>query len=144
MKMPRPHIKALSKQAIAILEEQKRYTGSFKYVFHSMEAKDGHIVTNTLLKNIHNSGYVGKWTDKVTTHGFRSTFRTICSKNETDLLKICIGEKAIEDYMAHSEKEVVVQSYERERASLETKRKLAEWYADKLENLYPLYSTQIN
>ena len=50
-----------------------------------------------------------------------------------------ISEEAIESVLAHKEYNPVKFSYEREKATIEQKRTLLEWYANYLNNIEPLF-----
>ena len=84
------HIVPLSKQAIEILKEVKKFTGNKKYIFASY-SKSGHLDPNSLMKQIRLRGY-GR--DKVTIHGFRSSFMTICEEEEIET-NVAILEMAV-------------------------------------------------
>ena len=89
-------------------------------------------------KAIRNLGYNDKYKGKVTPHGFRATFRTICSINKAELLGLGISEEVIESALAHKEFNQVKFSYEREKATLEQKRTLLQWYEDYLNGIEDL------
>ena len=84
------HIVPLSKQAIEILKEVKKFTGDRKYIFASY-SKSGHLDPNSLMKQIRQRGW-GR--DKVTIHGFRSSFMTICEEEEIET-NVAILEMAV-------------------------------------------------
>ena len=50
-----------------------------------------------------NLGEKEKYKGIATSHGFRATFRTICSQNKAELLNLGISEEAIESALAHKE-----------------------------------------
>lgn len=85
MKMGYSHKIALSSYAIKILKEQQNFCILDNgFVFPAFN-KQNHLHKDSLNKaiiNLNNQKYKGK----VTAHGFRATFRTICSKNKADLL----------------------------------------------------------
>ena len=84
-KVDREHIVPLSTQAIALLKEVKQFTGHHKNVFYST-SKVGHISPQAMLKQIRLRGW-GQ--DKITIHGFRSSFATMCEEVlEEDLVHI--------------------------------------------------------
>ena len=77
MKMAEPLIVPLSKQAFGILEEQKRLSFKSKsesYVFNGQNGPSSVLSENTLNKALKASGIDS---DKHTSHGYRSTARTI-------------------------------------------------------------------
>ncbi|MDU5325193.1 tyrosine-type recombinase/integrase [Campylobacter ureolyticus] len=137
MKMEKEHIIPLSKQVIAIFEEQILYSNGFKYVFPSGN-KNGHLHRDSLSKAIRNLGEKNKYKEVATSHGFRATFRTICTLYSDKITKLGISDKVVEECLSHKEDNKVIASYERQRATLEQKRILMQWYADFIDNIEPL------
>lgn len=135
MKMKHPHTIALSSYALDILKHQKKEFGFInnKFVFPTF-SKTGHINRDTLSKALRTFNN-GKWEQKVTTHGFRATFRTICSLNKAELIQKGISDEVIEACLAHKTDNQVKFAYEREKATFEQKRILMQWYGDYLNNL---------
>jgi len=84
------HVVPLSRQAIEILKEVKKFTGKKKYIFASY-SNSGHLDPNSLMKQIRQRGW-GR--DKVTIHGFRSSFLTICEEEEIET-NVAILEMAV-------------------------------------------------
>jgi len=68
MKMRRPHIVPLSKQALEIVQELKAYKGVGNYLFPSQIRAHNHMSNNTILKALERMGYKGR----VIGHGFRA------------------------------------------------------------------------
>lgn len=68
MKMRRPHIVPLAKQAIAILEEQKRMSVYGDWIFPNQVTPRKHMSNCTILGAIKRLGYKGQMTG----HGFRA------------------------------------------------------------------------
>jgi len=132
MKMRYPHRVALSEQAIAVLKEQKLFSGNHEFVFPSEKTETGHITTEGLGKALKRLGG-GKYS--VTPHGFRATFRTICTINLAQLNLLGLSNKTIETALAHQENDQVVAVYERTRATDEQLIALMQWYGDFLSNL---------
>ncbi|MDY5950531.1 MAG: hypothetical protein SPJ16_04985 [Helicobacter sp.] len=95
-------------------------------------SKDGHIHRDTLSKALRRLNK-GKWNGKVTT--LRATFRTICSINEVELLKLGVGNNAIESALAHKTNNAIQYAYEREKSTLKQQEVLMQWYGDYLNNL---------
>ena len=138
MKMRATHEIPLSKYMLKILNAQKLFCYDLKgYVFPALNT-NGHLHRDTLSKAIRNLGSKNKYSGIATSHGFRATFRTICSRNKAELLNLGISEEAIESVLAHKELNVVKHSYEREKATIEQKAKLLEWYGDYLNSIEPL------
>ncbi|MCI6344469.1 MAG: tyrosine-type recombinase/integrase [Campylobacter sp.] len=137
MKMNYAHKIALCSQAIRILQAQKLFSGDKIFVFPAAN-KDGHLNRDTISKAVRNLGGKNKYNGVATSHGFRATFRTICSLHKAELLKLGISDEAIESALAHKERDQVKFAYERETATLAQKRILMQWYADFLESIEPL------
>lgn len=135
MKMRYAHQILLSKEAIKILKEQKNYSPiESEFVFLAFN-NQGHLHRDTIGKAIRNLGGKNKYLDKASAHGFRATFKTICSLNLAKLGMLGISEKTIENVLAHKELNSVKYAYERQTATIEQKRTLMQWYADYLNNL---------
>lgn len=132
------HQIALSSYAKEILKEQQLFSGSDKFVFPSTNAA-GHLHRDSLSKAIRNLGGKGKYKDRATSHGFRATFRTICSTHKAELYRLGITEEAIESALAHVEPNEVKRSYERKKATIEQITMLMQWYGDYLNSITPLF-----
>ena len=128
----------LCSYALKVLKEQQMFSGYSVFVFPA-DTMAGHLHRDSISKAIRNLGGKDKYNGKVTSHGFRATFRTICSLHKAELLQMGISEEAIESVLAHKEYNPVKFSYEREKATIEQKRKLLEWYANYLNNIEPLF-----
>ncbi|MGH1600223.1 tyrosine-type recombinase/integrase [Campylobacter majalis] len=135
MKMKEEHKVALSSYALTVLKEQYIYSHNSEFVFPSIISKDGHIQHDTISKAIRNLGDTNKYKDAVTAHGFRATFKTLCSLNYAELLQMGITEKNIEAALAHKENDDVKFAYEREKAREQAQQKLMQWYGDYLNSL---------
>lgn len=135
MKMREPFNIALSSYALRILELQKADFGILEspFVFPTI-SKDGHIHRDTLSKALRRLNK-GKWNSKVTTHGFRATFRTICTLHKAQLLQMGISDEVIETCLAHKESSSIKYAYEREKSTLKQQEVLVQWYGDYLNNL---------
>ncbi|MDC9595187.1 tyrosine-type recombinase/integrase, partial [Xenorhabdus sp. IM139775] len=123
MKMRRPHIIPLSRQAVDILEQIKPITGQGKYVFQGRinQAQSMSAMTlNTLIKRI---GYAGR----VTGHGFRHTMSTILHEQGYNTAWI-------ETQLAHVDKNSIRGTYNHAQY-LEGRREMLQWYADYMEML---------
>ena len=124
MKMRRPHVVPLSKQAVAILTELRELTGGSEFVFPSSRSHVRPMSEGTLGAALRRLGYEN--TEHVP-HGFRSSFSTMA--NEGKLFDPDIIEAAL----AHDTPGVRGiynrATYEAER------RKLAQWWADRCDEL---------
>ncbi len=135
MKTQAPHTIALNSYALGILQRQKQATARLQSIFvfpafNSLKhlSRDR---LNTALQTIAN----GKYKGRVTAHGFRATFRTICTLHKAELLQKGISDEVIESALAHKTDNEIKYAYEREKASLEQLRILMQWYGDYLNNL---------
>lgn len=100
MKTKSTHEIALSSYALKILKEQHMFKIiDSSFVFPALNA-NGHLHRDTLSKAIRNLGGKNKYSGIATSHGFRATFRTICSKNKAELLNLGISEEVIESVLA--------------------------------------------
>lgn len=138
MKTGQRHEVALSTYAIKILKQQRLFSGGFKYVFPASLISNLHLHRDTLSKAIRNLSEPNKYNGVATPHGFRATFKTICSLNSTELQALGVSEKVVEECLAHKESDDVIRSYERQRATWEAKRKLMQWYGDYLNAIEDL------
>jgi len=73
MKMRRPHIVPLSRQALAILAGIQPLTGRGRYVFPALSTSKRPMSENTLNQALRRLGY---GPDEITSHGFRAMART--------------------------------------------------------------------
>ena len=135
MKMRHAHQITLSKQALSVLLEQIQYTPlESNFVFPSL-TKTVHINRDSISNAIRNIGGREKYNSKASAHGFRATFKTICSLHLTDLTQLGISDKTIENALALTESNAVKYAYERQTATIDQNRILMQWYADYLNNL---------
>lgn len=125
MKMRRPHIVPLPRQAIALLKQLLPVSGHHKYVFISNRGANRCISENTVRIAIRNLGY-----DKetITPHGFRATARTMLDE------KLGFRVDWIEHQLAHSVKDATGRAYNR-TSHLEGRRKMMQAWADYLDTL---------
>ncbi len=75
MKMKELHVVPLSKQAIAVLRNLERHSGSQKYLFPNEHNPSTFMSENTMLYALYRMGYHSR----ATGHGFRSTAVTVAS-----------------------------------------------------------------
>lgn len=120
MKMRRPHMVPLSRQAIAILKEVQNITGNREFIFYSPRSKNRHISNGTFLMALRHMGYE----KRMTGHGFRSLARTILNEKGYD-------PDVIERRLAHQDANKIRAAYN--RAEYTQKRKIMmQEYADEL------------
>lgn len=123
MKMRRPHIVPLSKQAIAVLSRTHELTGRYPLVFpgrNDPRKTMSEASINQVFKRI---GYQGK----VTGHGFRHTMSTILHEQG-------FNTAWIETQLAHIDKNAIRGTYNHAQY-LDGRREMLQWYADYLQNL---------
>jgi integrase len=125
MKMREPHIVPLSRQAIAVLHELKKYSGHWEYVFPSQHKPITFMNENALINALHRMGYKSK----ATSHGFRATASTILNENG-------FAPDVIERQLAHAERNGVRRAYNHAEY-LPERRKMMQWWADYLDGVAP-------
>lgn len=125
MKMKRPHIVPLSRQAIEVLYEQRLHRSPHNdYVFPSVVRANKNMSNNTILKALERLGYGGKMTG----HGFRSLAMT------TIIEQLKYREKVPDLQLAHAERNAVMASYNRSEL-LDERTKMMQDYADLLDKI---------
>ena len=126
MKMNRDHMIPLSRQAVGVLKELKRFVREDLYVFEQLKNPKKPMSSNTMLYAIYRMGFKGK----ATVHGFRATVSTILNENG-------FRGDVIELLLAHVEKNQVRAAYNRAEY-LDERREILQWWADHLDKIYPL------
>ena len=124
-KMRREHRMPLPRQAVAVLERLRCFTGRGKLVFPCVRTVLRPISENTLNAALRRLGYAK---DEATSHGFRATASTLlneCGKWNPD---------AIERQMAHVEKNAVRRAYARGE-HWDERVAMMQWWADYLDTL---------
>ena len=120
MKMRRPHVVPLSRQAIAILEELKKMARREDgWIFPSVLNPGRAISNNTILMGIKRMGYRGRMTG----HGFRALARTILDET------LHIRPDYIEHQLAHAVRDPNGRAYNR-TAHLPERHKMMQTWAD--------------
>jgi integrase len=126
MKMRAPHIVPLSKQALVILYDLKKFARDrTRFMFPVLGGADGVISENTITKALRTLGYTG---DTMTAHGFRSMASTLL--NEQQLWH----PDAIERQLAHTPRDKVRAAYNYAQHLPERRRMMQAW-ADYLDVL---------
>ncbi|WP_202307777.1 tyrosine-type recombinase/integrase [Dryocola clanedunensis] len=123
MKMRRPHLVPLPKQAIEILKQIKPISGRYQFVFpgRSQHTKPiSEMAMNVLIRRI---GYGGR----ATGHGFRHTMSTILHEEGYNTAWI-------ETQLAHVDKNSIRGTYNHAQY-LEGRREMLQWYADHMDSL---------
>ncbi|HEX6999658.1 MAG TPA: integrase arm-type DNA-binding domain-containing protein [Gammaproteobacteria bacterium] len=124
MKMGREHIVPLSRQALALLEELRPFTGRGRLVFPGLRSKEKPLSENTLNAALRNLGYTS---EQMTAHGFRSMA-------STQLNELGFEPDVIEAQLAHMGKDKVRAIYNR-ADYLQKRRKMMQAWADYLDGL---------
>ncbi len=124
MKMKRPHIVPLSKQAVSILQRSGLLFGDEGLVFPSVRDKNKPMSDNAMSKALRDMGYKGV----ATPHGFRSSFSSIAYERSG------YPSEVIEKALAHEEKNKIKAAYNRAEY-LEQRRALMDWWGKYLQNL---------
>lgn len=122
MKMKAPHIVPLSRQALAILQGQRAFSGAGDLVFPSPFYPGKPLSENTLNQALVRLGYGG---GRHTAHGFRALFSTVANEHGHDA-------DVIERHLAHAERNEVRAAYHRS-AYLAQRIELMQWWGDFLE-----------
>jgi integrase len=123
MKMRELHLVPLSRQAIAILNELKKITGNFEYIFPHINNPKRCMSENTLIYAIYRLGYHSR----TTAHGFRATASTILNENG-------FHPDVIERQLAHTERNKVRASYNHAQY-LPERCKMMQWWADYIDKV---------
>ena len=121
MKMRRPHIVPLSKQAIAVLQRAAKLWGTEGLVFPSVRDFSIPMSDNAMSKALRDMGYRGI----ATPHGFRASFSSMAYEKSE------FPSEVIEKALAHEEKNKIKRAYNRAEY-LQQRRQLMQWWGDKL------------
>ena len=121
MKLRKPHVVPLSRQALAILAQLRDMTGDGDLVLVSPQRPGHPLSENTFLFALYRLGYRGR----MTAHGFRSLASTVLNESgfEPDV---------IERQLAHKESDAVRAAYNRAEY-LPRRREMMQWWADWME-----------
>lgn len=128
MKMRRPHIVPLAKQAVVLLRELHRITGGGKYVFPALTSKTRPMSENTENTAIRRLGYDNT---QMTAHGFRSMASTRLNEG---FGKHRFKPDWIEMQLAHAEDDQSRGDYN-EAEYLDDRRRMMQLWADHLDSL---------
>lgn len=128
MKMRRPHLVPLSRQAVEILRETAKLSGDREHVFPNRNDPLQPASKAIILRALGRMGYTGKMTG----HGFRSVASTTLNENKT---KWGIHKDVIELQLAHVEKNASRAAYNFAEYLDERQSMMQQWadYLDKLK-----------
>ncbi len=124
MKMRRPHLVPLSKQAVTVLRDLQKHSGNREYVFASVAKPRQHMSNNTILKALERLGYKGRMTG----HGFRSLAMSTIKE------KLGYRHEVVDRQLAHAQRNKVDAAYDRAQFLSERRKMMQEW-ADYLESV---------
>ncbi len=125
MKIKEPHLVPLSNQAIVILEELKKLTGSSRYVFPSGRSFARPMSDNAILAALRRMGYAK---EEMSGHGFRAMARTLLDE------VLQVRPDFIEHQLAHAVRDPNGRAYNRTTHLVE-RRKMMQLWADYLDGL---------
>ncbi len=117
MKMRRAHIVPLSKQAIAILEEQKKMSVYGDWVFPNQVSPRKHMSNCTILGAIKRLGYKGQMTG----HGFRALAMSSIKE------KLGYRHEVVDRQLAHAPRNRVDAAYDRAKFLPDRRIMMQEW-----------------
>ncbi len=120
-----PHIVPLSKQALTILRELHRLTGSSEFAFPSVRSWKRPISDNTLNAALRRLGFT---TEQITSHGWRAVARTMLDE------RLGFAPHLIEHQLAHAVRDPLGRAYNR-TSHLPERRKMMQAWADYLDGL---------
>lgn len=122
MKMKRPHVVPLARQAIKILGSLKSLTGHREHIFYSSSSNSRHLSNGVFLMALRRMGYQ----NRMTGHGFRSLASTILNEKG-------YPSDVIERQLAHEDSDKVRSAYNRAEYLAE-RTKMMQDYANLLDN----------
>lgn len=125
MKMRRPHFVPLARQAVSILRELRKLTGTADYVFPSLRTRKKPLSENTFNAALRRLGYSQ---DEATAHGFRASASTLLNESKR------WHPDAIERQLAHVEEDEARKAYAR-GAHWDERVEMMQWWADHLDVL---------
>lgn len=125
MKLKEPHLVPLSRQAIDILKELSKLTGTSKYVFPSGRSNSRPMSNNAILAALRRMGFEKT---EMSGHGFRAMARTILDE------VLQVRPDFIEHQLAHAVRDPNGRAYNR-TAHLAERRKMMQLWADYLDGL---------
>ncbi len=117
MKMRADHLVPLSRQALAILNEQKQYAGKWDWIFPNQARPKKPMSNNTILKALERMGYKGQMTG----HGFRALAMSTIKEN------LDYRHEIVDRQLAHAPKTKTDKAYDRAAWLPERKKMMQEW-----------------
>lgn len=124
MKMRRPHVVPLSRQAVEVLKNLHKHTGTKANIFHSQRSRNvRHISNGAVLMALRRMGYQ----NRMTGHGYRSLASTILNERH-------YSPDVIERQLAHEDSDKIRSAYNRAEY-LPERKKMMQDYADYLDEV---------
>ncbi len=123
MKMERDHMVPLSRQAVSVMAEVRKFTQGEHYVFHQLNNPKKPMSENTMLYALYRMGYHRR----ATVHGFRATASSILNEKG-------FRENVIEKLLSNQEGNKVRAAYNRAEY-LDERREVLQWWADYLDKI---------
>ena len=130
MKGKREHVVPLSRQAIAVIDQLRSLSGSYRYVFAGRNPRQS-MSNNTLLFALYRLGY----RSRMTGHGFRSLASTILNEARRLTGERLFHEDWIERQLAHIEQNKVRGAYNKAE-HLPERTDMMQWWADHLDRVH--------
>jgi integrase len=125
MKMRKPHIVPLPRQAVALLQSMLVWTAGQRFVFPALaRQKTVHLHRDALSNALRDMGFQGKHA----THGFRTSLRTIARE------RLRVDPDVLEAQLAHAKRGDVQQAYDRTEFN-DLRRRVMQKWADFLDKL---------
>jgi len=124
MKMRRPHVIPLARQTLELLQEQKKLTGKWEWVFANVAHPRKHMSNGTILKALERMGYGGRMTG----HGFRALAMSSIKE------KLGYRHEVVDRQLAHAPANKVDAAYDRAKF-LDERRKMMQEWANYLGNM---------
>jgi integrase len=123
MKMDKPHVIPLSRQAVDLFCALHQLTGHRALCFPGDRRHEQPMSNNTILKALERLGYAGRMTG----HGWRGIASTILHENGFE-------DAHIELQLAHQKRDKVAAAYDYAK-HLKARAAMMQWYADYLDSL---------
>lgn len=121
MKMRRPHIVPLSRQAVQLVKELQKLTANGKFLFPNERSGDRPMNSSTLNRVFERAGYKGV----LSPHGFRGTASTL-------LREVGFDDRIVELQLAHVDRNKSCAAYDHSEM-LGPRRKMLQKWADIVE-----------
>lgn len=122
MKMEKPHIVPLCRQAVALFRHMQAMNGHHPHVFYSSRSKSRHMSDGTMLQALYRMGYKGIMTG----HGFRGLASTI-------MHEAGFQHEHIEAQLSHQKRDKVSAAYDHSQY-LKQRTAIMQWWGDYVQN----------